>query len=418
MAIFAECPRCHKKQATKNKTCDCGENLDKAKKSKRVRYWVYYRVPDGKDKHGNIRYRQRKEAVAGERVDPYSIEDARAVLSKRTVQKKEKRFFDLLPEATMTFRELAEWYLSLEKVKALTSFKTVKTYIDKFNQRFGDVVVGDIKPVDLENLQDARKKEGLKPKTVDVEINYVKTMVIKAFDNDLLGGDVLRAFRRVKKTLKAHSNRRDRVLTGQEYKTLHDAAQKHLKDILTIGYWTGMRKGEIINLMWDRVDLKAGFIRLEASDTKEGQAKSIPIGEAVKKVLDRIPRQIKGGHVFLYTPMVPMGHSNGSFKSCAGKPITKRFETAMKTACKDAGIPWGREVKGGFIFHDLRHTFITDMRRAGVPRTVTMSITGHAITDMNERYDTVDEADKLEAIRLLEKLRNASQSATQMKPSV
>jgi integrase len=292
---------------------------------------------------------------------------------------------------------------SLLKLRsALASFKTVMTYIDKFNQRFGDAVVGDIKPVDLENLQEARKKEGLKPKTVDVEINYVKTMVIKAFDNDLLGGDVLIAFRRVKKTLKAHSNRRDRVLTVQEFHTLYDKAQSHIKGILAMGYWCGMRKGEIINLTWHKVDLKARIIRLEAADTKERQPKTIPISNEVYKVLARIPRPIHGGHVFLYY----------------SKPITKRFETAMKTTCKDAGIPWGREVKGGFIFHDLRHTFITDMRRAGVPRTATMSITGHAISDMNERYDTVDEADKLEAIRLFEKLRNASQSATQKKPFI
>jgi hypothetical protein len=40
MAILAECPICHRKQATKNKVCKCSENLDKAKKSKRVKYWI------------------------------------------------------------------------------------------------------------------------------------------------------------------------------------------------------------------------------------------------------------------------------------------------------------------------------------------------------------------------------------------
>jgi integrase len=44
---------------------------------------------------------------------------------------------------------------------------------------------------------------------------------------------------------------------------------------------------------------------------------------------------------------------------------------------------------------DLRHTFITGMRRAGVPRTVTMSVIGHALKDMHERYDTVEDWKKL-----------------------
>jgi len=41
-----ECPICRRKQSTKNKKCKCGENLDKFKKQKKVRYWIDYPVPD------------------------------------------------------------------------------------------------------------------------------------------------------------------------------------------------------------------------------------------------------------------------------------------------------------------------------------------------------------------------------------
>ena len=30
MAVLAECPICHTQQATRNKVCKCGENMDKA----------------------------------------------------------------------------------------------------------------------------------------------------------------------------------------------------------------------------------------------------------------------------------------------------------------------------------------------------------------------------------------------------
>ena len=250
--------------------------------------------------------------------------------------------------------------------------------------------MSDILPADLENLQAKRTAQGLKPKTIDDEINYAKTMVIKGFDNDKIGGDALRAFRRVKKLLKGHANARDRYVTIDEFNRILEAlSMRHLKNILTVGYWSGMRKGEITKLTWDRVDLKGRMIRLEAEDTKEGKAKSIPMADAVYQVIKSIPRSIHDLHVFLYF----------------SKPITRNFTQGLKSACKKAGITWGRDVRGGFIFHDLRHTFVTDMRRAGVDRTVRMAITGHAIHDMDQRYDVVEDSDKFEAIRRLESYR-------------
>ena len=78
MAILAECPICHRKQAAKNKLCSCGEDLVKAKRSKRVKYWISYRLPDGK---------QRRESVdAYKDLNGYSIEDANKAHSKRIVQ--------------------------------------------------------------------------------------------------------------------------------------------------------------------------------------------------------------------------------------------------------------------------------------------------------------------------------------------
>ncbi len=65
-------------------------------------------------------------------------------------------------------------------------------------------------------------------------------------------------------------------------------------------------------------------------------------------------------------------------------------------------ILWSRNEKDGFIFHDLRHGFVTDMRKAGAEKSVRSSITGHATKDMDDRYNRVDNKDKHETIRKLE----------------
>jgi len=89
----------------------------------------------------------------------------------------------------MTFNELTEWYVGLEKVKALKSYWRVRVSLDKFNSEFGNSIVGKIKPLDLENYQAKRISEGKAAATIDQEVGAARTMIIKAFNNDLVGGD-------------------------------------------------------------------------------------------------------------------------------------------------------------------------------------------------------------------------------------
>jgi integrase len=68
-----------------------------------------------------------------------------------------------------------------------------------------------------------------------------------------------------------------------------------------------------------------------------------------------------------------------------GKPIGS-IRRAFATACQRAGI-------SGVVFHDLRHTFVTDMRLAGVDDFRIMAITGHRTMDEFKCYHTIDQDD-------------------------
>jgi len=362
MAVLAECPVCHKKQAVKNKRCTCGADLDKLKKAKKkVRYWITYRLPGGK---------QRREAVG------YSIEEARDANGKRRVQKRENRIFDIKPDAKMNFDELAKWYLDLEKVKSRAYYPTLKINLNSFLSVFGSFIVGQIKPTDLENLQAKRKKEGYSDSYIDQEIGAARTMINKAFENDLVGGDVLRTFKRVKRLLRRNANARDRVISPEQFRNLMAELPKHTRAIVATAFYTGMRRGEILSLSWDKVDFKNRLIKLNAQDTKDGEPRKIPICAELYNILRSIPRPLHHDHVFLYR----------------GKPI-RDIRTALERACKAIGIEYGRKNRDGFVFHDLRHTFNTLMRKAGVAESVIMSITGHSTREMFDRYNTIDEED-------------------------
>jgi hypothetical protein len=59
------------------------------------------------------------------------------------------------------------------------------------------------------------------------------------------------------------------------YKYLPD----YMKPVALVAYFTGMRKGEIIELEWDRVNISEGYLDLTPDDTKTDE----PAVEAVKR---------------------------------------------------------------------------------------------------------------------------------------
>jgi integrase len=355
MSILAECPMCHTKQSAKNKKCRCGENLDKQKRSKKVRYWISFRMPDGKQKRKPI---------------GYSVQEARDADGKKRSQKRENRIFDMLPESKITFQELTGWYIELRKVKNLKSYKRIKGALGQFNVIFGRQIVNSILPAQLEEYQERRIDEGKSPATVDMELSLAKTMVTKGFDNGKVGVQALKAFRRIKRKLKRGNNSRDRILSFEEYKRLLEHASVHLRSILIVAFNTGMRKGEILNLKWSNIDRKKGFIRLKPEATKETKSKNIPINHHVLEVLNEISRAIHHDNVFTYR----------------SRPIKDDFRTALHGACKAAGIIYGQEEVGGFRFHDIRTTVKTNMMRAGIDKALRDTILGHSLEGMDTFY--------------------------------
>ena len=133
-----------------------------------------------------------------------------------------------------------------------------------------------------------------------MEISITKTMVTKAFDNDLVDGRTVKAFRRVKRKLRRGDNARRRTLTMDEYLRLVDVAAPHLKGIITTAFNTGMRAGELRALRWSHIDREHGVIRLPAEVTKESRAKVIPMNHHVKAVLAGLTRTIHHDFVFTY----------------------------------------------------------------------------------------------------------------------
>jgi len=225
------------------------------------------------------------------------------------------------------------------------------------------------------------------PSTIDKELTFVKAMIDEAFENRKVSGETLRAFKskKVKRLMKGASNARERTLTIEEYISLKGEAAPHLRAMLTICWYTGMRTGEIHKLKWSYIDKEAGFIRLPADVTKEKKPKNIPMSKHVKEVLLSLPLPRHRIYVFTFN----------------GKPIASAdgHKRSFKTACKEANIPYGIKTPGGITFRDVRTTVKTNMLSAGVDKVYRDIILGHSLLGMDQYYMKPSEEDLHEAMR-------------------
>jgi len=239
--------------------------------------------------------------------------------------------------------------------------------------------VSSLKPLDLEDYQAQREAAGKAPATIDMEVVIAKTMITKAFDNDLVDGRTAKAFRTVKRKLRKAANARKRTLSIEEYLKLLRVAPAHLKAFLTLAFNTGMRTGELRGLKWSNIDREKWVIRLTADLVKEGKAKIIPINHHVKRVLADLPRAIHHDFVLTYRhePIVTAGGIKKSFISACGK----------------AGIPYGQHEPNGITFHDIRRTVKTNMVNAGMDKVYRDKILGHSLHGMDVHYISPSEDD-------------------------
>jgi integrase len=101
--------------------------------------------------------------------------------------------------------------------------------------------------------------------------------------------------------------------------------------VVTVALHTGMRKGEILGLTWERVDFARRVLQLE--HTKSGRRREVPMNRDVYDALDGLPGPKAEGFVFRKRD----GRAWGNIR------------TAFGDACREAKVD-------PFRFHGLRHT--------------------------------------------------------------
>lgn len=197
-------------------------------------------------------------------------------------------------------------------------------------------------------------------------------------------------------------NARQGFFEREEFEAVCAHLAPHVADIARFAYLSGWRKGEIMPMRWDAIDLHTREARLRTS--KNGHPRSLPLSG---ELWDLVERRLRA-RVYT-TPEGASALSEFVFHAGDGRAVVD-FKHSWVSACRKAGLP-------GKLFHDLRRTAVRDMIRAGVPQSVAMRISGHRTTAIFLRYDITSDDDKRVALLRMQEHRQA-QPVRPVKPAI
>jgi integrase len=299
------------------------------------------------------------------------------------------------------FDDLAKDLLTDYEINKRDTLKRAKWSVDCLKKSFQGMRATDITTDKIKAHIEKRMKEGLSNASINRELAVLKRMFSLGVQSTPPKVNLIPYILMLKE-----SNTRKGFFELEEYLSLKSALPYYLKPVVTFAYHTGWRAGEILNLTWDKVDLKQGIISLNPGETKNEKARTIYLNEELAK-------EIKALHSNRHLGCPLVFHRNG-------KKI-KRTTRAWKTACIKAGLfevlkdengnPVVRRTKKGIenivkvptkLFHDFRRTGIRNMVRAGVQERVAMMLSGHKTRSVFDRYNIVSDQDLKEAAKKMQ----------------
>jgi len=203
-----------------------------------------------------------------------------------------------------------------------------------------------------------RREHRAKPATINREITIMKQLFGWLVKNSAISQNPAQDLKYEKL-----GTLRTRWLTVEEELHLIGVSPLWLQQIIILATSTGLRRGELLNLTWDYVDLDQRILTVARS--KNGEPRVVPLTKRAIEVLSELYLISHMEYVFICQDLRPIS------------PDT--LEYYFRLAVKQAEL---KEVR----FHTLRHTFATRLVQGSADIYAVQRLLGHKNPAMTHRY--------------------------------
>ena len=298
---------------------------------------------------------------------------AEAVLAKRRAEVFEGRWTGRLRDTQTPLRPAILEFLTVYSRPRKVSWKDDRFVLGRFAQFLGpNAHLQEIDRRLVERFQLHLLSNGISKARVNRYLAALKCFFNRCIDWQKLELNPCRGIKLYPETPRTH------WLEAGQIAELLESSSPRLRPIVQVALLTGLRRGDILRLTWDRINFEQGLVRVMQGKTQTPLL--LPMSEALAEVLRGIPRNMDSPYVFAHR----------------GKSV-RRFgwvRTDFTKATKTAGL-------AGTRFHDLRHTAATQLRRLGRDLQVVQQLLGHKTIRTTLRYSHVHPTELRDAVNKL-----------------
>jgi site-specific recombinase XerD len=161
---------------------------------------------------------------------------------------------------------------------------------------------------------------------------------------------------------------------------------EHLKDIITVAFYTGLRIGELVNMNWNWIDFLQNQITVKCSDqfqTKSKKERIVPMSDKVRSILFR--RFNSTSH----SPDEVVFYRRKG-KVLYQESISKQFKKIIRKS----------NLNDKIHFHTLRHSFASLLVQKGVSLYVVKELLGHEDLATTQIYSHLQKENLIEAVNM------------------